>query len=88
MTPIERQRRLESEQAVRDRGWEVRASRDVGISIGKIQMLQELLGIPLSEIADVNGHDDGKLNKQLRELEHRFRSRLRHASRPHITNPG
>ena len=75
MKSTDLQRYQEREQAMRDLGWQVRAARSEGIKIGKVQLLQELLGLTASPSDELESLETNELDELLRDLQQRLRNR-------------
>ena len=66
------------EKAIRDRQWELNASRNEGLIAGKIElirMLQEILSLPISTDSDFKGKTLEQLQSQTADLQERLRNR-------------
>ncbi len=66
------------EKAIRDRQWELNASRNEGLIAGKIElirMLQEILSLPISTDSDFEGKTLEQLQSQTADLQERLRNR-------------
>ena len=66
------------EKAIRDRQWELNASRNEGLIAGKIElirMLQEILSLPISTDSDFEGKTLEQLQSQTADLPERLRNR-------------
>ena len=63
------------EKAQRDYEWALSGAREEGKLAGKIQMLQELLGDPLTPDDELVASDFEKLQTRLAELQQRLRDR-------------
>ena len=79
MKSNELQRYQEREQALRDLGWQVDAAlhegRKIGELTGKIQLLQDLLDVVVTNSDELAGKPLEELEEFLRDLQQRLRNR-------------
>ena len=78
MKSTDLQRYHEREQALRDLGWQVRAARREGIkigTIGKVQVLQELLGDQVASSTELESRTLEELERVSQELQQKLRNR-------------